>query len=56
MKPTASSPCIPLAFHPDNTPLAHIPKPTGYDDLRNIAISRLLLDNFDHIKGLLGHC
>ncbi len=41
---------IPLAFHPDNTPLSHIPKPTGYDDLRNIAISRLLLDNFDHIK------
>ncbi len=41
---------IPLAFHPDNTPLSHIPKPTGYDDLRNIAISRLMLDNFDHIK------
>jgi aminodeoxyfutalosine synthase len=41
---------IPLAFHPDNTPLAHIPKPTGYDDLRNIAVSRLLLDNFEHIK------
>ena len=41
---------IPLAFHPDNTPLAHIPKTTGYDDLRNIAVSRLLLDNFDHIK------
>jgi len=41
---------IPLAFHPANTPLAHIPKPTGYDDLRNIAVSRLLLDNFDHIK------
>jgi aminodeoxyfutalosine synthase len=41
---------IPLAFHPDNTPLAYIPKPTGFDDLRNIAISRLLLDNFDHIK------
>jgi aminodeoxyfutalosine synthase len=41
---------IPLAFHPDNTPLAHIPKPTGYDDLRNIAVSRLMLDNFDHIK------
>ena len=31
---------IPLAFHPDNTPLSHIPKPTGYDDLRNIAVSR----------------
>jgi aminodeoxyfutalosine synthase len=41
---------IPLAFHPDNTPLSHIPKPTGYDDLRNIAVSRLVLDNFDHIK------
>src|SRR5881394_3088464 len=41
---------IPLAFHPDNTALSHIPKPTGYDDLRNIAVSRLLLDNFEHIK------
>jgi aminodeoxyfutalosine synthase len=41
---------IPLAFHPDHTALAHIPKPTGYDDLRNIAVSRLMLDNFDHIK------
>ena len=41
---------IPLAFHPDNTALSHIPKPTGYADLRNISVSRLLLDNFDHIK------
>jgi aminodeoxyfutalosine synthase len=41
---------IPLAFHPDNTALSHIPKPTGYADLRNIGVSRLLLDNFDHIK------
>ena len=41
---------IPLAFHPDNTALSHIPKPTGYDDLRNIAVARLLLDNFEHIK------
>jgi len=41
---------IPLAFHPENTALAHLPKPTGFDDLRNIAASRLLLDNFDHIK------
>src|SRR6476660_2655440 len=31
---------IPLAFHPDNTPLSHIPKTTGYLELRNIAISR----------------
>jgi aminodeoxyfutalosine synthase len=41
---------IPLAFHPDNTALSHIPKTTGYLDLRNIAVSRLLLDNFEHIK------
>ena len=41
---------IPLAFHPENTALAHLPKPTGFADLKNIAIARLLLDNFDHIK------
>jgi len=41
---------IPLAFHPDNTALSQIPKTTGYLDLRNIAVSRLVLDNFDHIK------
>jgi aminodeoxyfutalosine synthase len=41
---------IPLAFHPDNTGLSFVPKPSGYADLRNIAVSRLLLDNFDHIK------
>jgi len=34
---------IPLAFHPDNTALSHIPKPNVYADLRNIAVSRLLL-------------
>lgn len=41
---------IPLAFHPDNTPLAHIPPTTGFDDIRNIAVSRLLLDNVLHVK------
>ncbi|MGZ0170656.1 MAG: aminofutalosine synthase MqnE [Planctomycetales bacterium] len=41
---------IPLAFHPDNTGLDHIPKPSGVQDLKTIAISRLMLDNFDHIK------
>jgi aminodeoxyfutalosine synthase len=41
---------IPLAFHPENTALAHLPKPTGIDDLKLIAVSRLILDNFDHIK------
>ena len=41
---------IPLAFHPENTGLDHIPKPSGLMDLKTIAISRLMLDNFDHIK------
>jgi aminodeoxyfutalosine synthase len=41
---------IPLAFHPDNTALAHLPKTTGFDDLKQIAISRLMLDNIPHIK------
>ena len=41
---------IPLAFHPDNTALRHIPKTTGFLDIKNIAISRLMLDNIPHIK------
>jgi aminodeoxyfutalosine synthase len=41
---------IPLAFHPENTELADLPGPTGLDDLMTIAVSRLMLDNFDHIK------
>jgi len=41
---------IPLAFHPANTPLEHLPTTTGMLDLRQIAVSRLLLDNFPHIK------
>ena len=41
---------IPLAFHPDNTPLRHIPKTTGFEDVRNVAVSRLMLDNIPHIK------
>ncbi|MGD0888216.1 MAG: aminofutalosine synthase MqnE [Acidobacteriaceae bacterium] len=41
---------IPLAFHPDNTALAHIAKTTGMMDLRQIAAGRLLLDNFAHVK------
>ncbi len=41
---------IPLSFHPDNTALAHIPKSTGMLDIRQIAVGRLLLDNFPHIK------
>lgn len=41
---------IPLAFHPDNTPLDHIPRTTGFLDLKNIAVARLMLDNIPHIK------
>ena len=41
---------IPLAFHPENTPLAHLPETSGQTDLRVIAVSRLMLDNFPHVK------
>jgi aminodeoxyfutalosine synthase len=41
---------IPLAFHPENTALDHLPVTTGLTDLRQIAVSRLMLDNFPHIK------
>jgi aminodeoxyfutalosine synthase len=41
---------IALSFHPDNTPLQHLPWTTGMQDLKQIAISRLVLDNFPHIK------
>jgi aminodeoxyfutalosine synthase len=41
---------IPLAFHPDNTALSHLPKTTGLTDIRQIAVGRLMLDNFPHIK------
>jgi len=41
---------IPLAFHPDGTRLAHLTRASGLVDLRVMAVSRLLLDNFDHVK------
>jgi aminodeoxyfutalosine synthase len=41
---------IPLAFHPDNTKLSHLKKPSVLMDLRTVAISRLMLDNIPHIK------
>ncbi len=40
----------PLAFHPANTPLQHLFTTTGFMDLKQIAVSRLVLDNFPHIK------
>ncbi|MBE0446654.1 MAG: aminofutalosine synthase MqnE [Actinobacteria bacterium] len=41
---------IPLPFHPDNTSLADIKRTTAFDDMKTFTISRLILDNFDHIK------
>ncbi len=41
---------IPLSFHPENTFLAKLPKATGTMDLRHIAVSRLMVDNVDHVK------
>ncbi len=41
---------IPLSFIPQNSALSHLPGPTGLDDLRTLAIARLMLDNVPHIK------
>ena len=41
---------IPLSFHLQNTDIKKSAFTTGFDDLKNISISRLMLDNFDHIK------
>ena len=41
---------IPLAFHPANTGLSELTGPSAIDDLKTLAISRLMLDNFPHIK------
>jgi aminodeoxyfutalosine synthase len=41
---------IPLAFHPDNNALSHLPAPSAVEALRVVAVSRLLLHNIPHIK------
>jgi len=46
---------IPLAYHPDHNELGRElgregTATTGFDDLRNLAVGRLFLDNFDHVK------
>jgi aminodeoxyfutalosine synthase len=41
---------IPLAFHPYGTEMDHLPPPTGVQDLREIALARLMLDNVPHVK------
>ena len=41
---------IPLSFHPENTEWAHLPGPTAIDELKEIAVGRLMLDNVPHVK------
>ena len=41
---------VPLSFVPQGSGLEHLPGPTGLDDLRTLAICRLMLDNFPHVK------
>jgi len=41
---------IPLPFFPDGSELEHLPGPSGVENLRMIAVARLMLDNFDHVK------
>ncbi len=41
---------VPLAFHNENNRLRKLDAPTGVDDLKNLSVSRLLLDNVPHIK------
>ncbi len=40
---------VPFAFEPQTPVLAHIQRATAVDELRNLAVSRIYLDNFDHI-------
>ena len=42
---------IPLPFLPGNTEFAYLPGPTREEKLRTIAVARLVLDNFPHLKG-----
>jgi aminodeoxyfutalosine synthase len=41
---------LPLSFHNEGNRMQRLPPPTAIDDLRMIALSRLLLDNIPHIK------
>jgi len=41
---------IPLAFQPWEAPMMGLPETTGFEDLKAIAVGRLMLDNFAHIK------
>lgn len=50
-QPGAFQAFIPLPFLPGNTEFSYLPGPSREEKLRTIAISRLVLDNFPHIKG-----
>jgi aminodeoxyfutalosine synthase len=41
---------IPLPFFPDGSELGHLPPPSGLENLRTLAICRLMLDNIPHAK------
>ena len=41
---------IPLSFHPENNEWSHLPGPTAADELREMAVGRLMLDNIPHVK------
>lgn len=41
---------IPLPFFPDGSELEHLPGPSGLENLRTLAVARLMLDNFPHVK------
>jgi aminodeoxyfutalosine synthase len=41
---------IPLPFFPDGCELEHLPGPSGLENARTLAIARLMLDNFPHVK------
>jgi len=40
---------VPFAFEPQTTILAHIKRASAFDQLRNLAVSRIYLDNIDHL-------
>ncbi|GJQ29223.1 MAG: aminodeoxyfutalosine synthase [Phycisphaerae bacterium] len=41
---------IPLPFFPDGCDLEHLPGPGGLENYRTLAVARLMLDNFPHVK------
>ena len=42
---------VPFAFVPETTEMAHIKPASAFDELKNLAVSRIYLDNIDHVTG-----